>query len=246
MLTAYDAPMAALLDASGIPIILVGDSLGNVVLGYDNTLPVTMTDMLHHTKAVSRGGKQSLIVADMPFLSYQISVDEAKRHAGQLIQEGGAQAVKVEVGEADIAVIQAIVGMGIPVMAHVGFTPQSVYQQGGYRVQGRTESEQERILTLAKQIENAGAFSVVLEMVPASLAGLITKTLHIPTIGIGAGVDCDGQVLVTQDVLGMTDKTPPKFVKPYASVHSVMHDAISRFKQDVEGGQYPDETHQYA
>ncbi len=246
MLTAYDAPSAKLLDEVGISIILVGDSLGNVVLGYENTVPVTMEDMIHHTKAVRRGCKASLIVADMPFLSYHISLEEAKRHAGRLIQEGGAQAVKVEVGEAEIEVVKAIVGMGIPVMAHIGFTPQSVYQQGGYRVQGRTESEQERILDLAKRIEDAGAFSIVLEMVPASFAQTITETIGIPTIGIGAGLHCDGQVLVTQDLLGMLDKKPAKFVKQYAQLHDVMKSAVAQFKTDVENGQFPDLDHQYA
>lgn len=246
MLTAYDALTASLLDQAGIECILVGDSLGNVILGHASTLPVTMADMVHHTKAVRRGCSQALLVADMPFLSYQVSLEQAKYNAGRLMQEAGAEAVKLEVGPADVDTVRAIVHMGIPVIAHLGFTPQSVYQQGGYRVQARTKDDQDKVLDLAKAVEQSGACAVLLEMVPIQCAKVVTEALSIPTIGIGAGPYCDGQVLVTQDVLGMTGKKTAKFVRQYAKIHEDMLDALSRFKQDVETGQYPDSDHSYA
>jgi 3-methyl-2-oxobutanoate hydroxymethyltransferase len=243
MLTAYEASQASLLDELDIDMILVGDSLGNVFAGLETTIPVTMDQMVYHIACVARGARRSLIVGDMPFLSSQISIEEGKRNAGRLIKEGGAQAVKLEVGPADVETVRAIVSMGIPVMAHLGFTPQSVYQQGGYRVQGRSTSDADKMLTLAKQMEDVGCFSVLLEMVPSVLAAKISTTLDIPVIGIGAGIGCDGQVLVTHDVVGLLDKKAPKFVKQYATLHADMKRALTLFKDDVIARRFPAKEH---
>src|SRR5882762_3241292 len=217
MLTAYDFTMARLLDRAGIDVILVGDSLGMVVLGYETTLPVTLDMMIHHTRAVSRGAKRALIVADMPFLTFQLSIEEAMRNAGRLIQEGGAAAVKIEGGRQIVDTAKRLVDIGIPVMGHLGLTPQSVHQLGGFRPQGRDSEAAERLLKDAEVLEKAGAFAVVLESIPADLAGRVTEKLKIPTIGIGAGTQCDGQVLVSHDMLGLSENPPP-FAKQYAKL----------------------------
>lgn len=245
MLTAYDVLMARLLDQVGVDMILVGDSLGNMFAGYDNTIPVTMDQMVYHTQAVCRGVSRALVVADMPFMSYHVSVEEAKRNAGRLIQEGGAHAVKMEWVSGAEAAIEAVISIGIPVMGHVGLTPQSVYQLGGYKVQGRSEEAVELLLSQAKALEKAGCFAVLLELVPAEVAQKVTALLSVPTIGIGAGVGCDGQVLVTQDVLGMTDAKLPKFVKPYASLHTEMTDALEQYLSDVSAGVFPGEAESF-
>jgi 3-methyl-2-oxobutanoate hydroxymethyltransferase len=244
MLTAYDYSMAGLLNESEVDIILVGDSLGNVFSGHENTIPVTLSDMIYHTKAVSRAGGEALVVADMPYLSFNISKAETRLNAGRLIKEGGAQAVKMEaINKSSIGHIKAVVDMGIPVMAHIGFTPQSVYQLGGYRVQGKSEESKKALAALATQLENAGCFSVVLEMVPIQLATDISKALRIPTIGIGAGPNCDGQVLVTNDLLGVTANKAPKFVKRYADLNQTIGKAIQQFKSDVSDGKFPLNEH---
>lgn len=245
MLTAYDFPMARILDQAGIDIILVGDSLGNVILGYPNTLPVTMEDMIHHTKAVARACSHALLIADMPFMSYQISVQEAVRNAGRFLQESGAEGVKLEGGMAVKDQIKAIVRCGIPVMGHVGLTPQSVHSFGGYKVQGKEEEAAKRVLADAQAVEDAGAFSLVLEGVPLKLGQQITEKLKIPTIGIGAGPHCDGQVLVTYDLLGLYQEFVPKFVKRYADLHGIIHQAISTYKEEVEKGSFPTELHSF-
>jgi len=239
MLTAYDFQMSRILDACGVDILLVGDSVGNVMMGYDNTLPVTMADMLHHVKAVVRGRKLALVVADMPFLSYQISLEDARRNAGLLIKEGGAEAVKVEGGENAEEAIRAIAGIDIPVMGHIGLTPQSIHRMGGYKVQGKEEHQRQKLMADAAAAERAGAFAVVLEAVPASLAREITKNLAIPTIGIGAGADCDGQVLVINDVLGLSGKFRPKFVKQYAQLEDIIKNAVADYVDDVQSGKFP-------
>lgn len=246
MLTAYDYSMAKLIDEAGVDSILVGDSLGNVILGYDSTIPVTMEDMLHHGAAVSRGAKEALVVIDMPFMSYQVSVEEAVRNAGRLMQEGHCGAVKLEGGREVCPQIRAIVNAGIPVMAHLGLTPQSIHAFGGHRVQGKTEEAARRLLEDAKLVQEAGAFSVVLEAIPSGLAKLITESLAIPTIGIGAGGDCDGQVLVYQDMLGMFSDFKPKFVKQYANVGQVMKEAFGAYIEEVQSGAFPAREHEYA
>jgi len=243
MLTAYDYPTALAVDMAGIDSILVGDSLGMVVLGYDSTLPVTMEDMLHHCKAVARGAKNALLVGDMPFMSYQASVDEAVRNAGRFLQEASMGAVKLEGGRERRAAIDAIVGAGIPVMGHLGLTPQSVHQFGGYRAQGKTALAAKRLLDDAILLEEAGCFSIVFETIPTQLARYISNRLEIPTIGIGAGDGCDGQVLVTHDLLGLFDRFTPSFVKKYAELHVVMAEAFSQYKLDVEQGQFPTPGH---
>ncbi len=243
MLTAYDYPTALAEDQAGIDSILVGDSLGMVVLGYQNTLPVTMEDMLHHCRAVSRGAKFALLIGDMPFMSYQISTGEAVRNAGRFLQEGGMDAVKLEGGRERVEAIRAIVGAGIPVMGHLGLTPQSVNQLGGFRPQGKTASAARRLLEDALLIQEAGCFSIVLESVPARLAELISKRLSIPTIGIGAGVGCDGQVLVTHDLLGLFDRFTPKFVKKYANFHAEMQRAFREYISDVQARSFPAAEH---
>lgn len=243
MLTAYDYPTALLLDRAGIDAILVGDSLGMVVLGYENTLPVTMEDMLHHCKAVARGARSALLIGDMPFLSYQVSVSEAVRNAGRFLQEGGMDAVKLEGGRERLEAIRAIVQAGIPVMGHLGLTPQSVHQLGGFRPQGRTARAAQRLLEDALLLEEAGCFSLVLESVPARLARLISQRLTIPTIGIGAGAGCDGQVLVTHDLLGLFERFTPRFVKRYADLHQEMLRAFQAYIEEVAERRFPAEEH---
>jgi len=243
MLTAYDYPTALAEDQSGIDSILVGDSLAMVVLGYQNTLPVTMDDMLHHCKAVSRGAKFALLIGDMPFMSYQASTEEAVRNAGRFLQEAGMDAVKLEGGRERVEAIRAIVGAGIPVMGHLGLTPQSVNQLGGFRPQGKTAAAAKRLLEDALLLEEAGCFSIVLESVPAKLGGLISKKLSIPTIGIGAGVGCDGQVLVAHDILGLFDRFTPKFVKKYADLHGEMQRAFNDYIEDVQMKRFPANEH---
>lgn len=243
MLTAYDYPTALAMDKAGIDSILVGDSLGMVVLGYENTLPVTMEEMLHHCRAVARGAKTALLIGDMPFMSYQVSVEEAVRNAGRFLQEGGMDAVKLEGGRERADAIRAITGAGIPVMGHIGLTPQSVHQLGGFRAQGKTASAAKRLMEDAIILEEAGCFSIVLESVPARLAELISKKLSIPTMGIGAGVGCDGQVLVTHDLLGLFDRFTPKFVKKYADFHAEMQRAFADYIEDVETKRFPAPEH---
>jgi 3-methyl-2-oxobutanoate hydroxymethyltransferase len=243
MLTAYDYPTALAEDQAGVDSILVGDSLGMVVLGYQNTLPVTMDDMLHHCKAVARGAKFALLIGDMPFMSYQVSVEEAVRNAGRFLQEGGMDAVKLEGGRERVEAIRLIVEAGIPVMGHLGLTPQSVNQLGGFRPQGKTASTAKRLLEDAQLLEEAGCFSLVLESIPARLAELISKRLCIPTIGIGAGIGCDGQVLVTHDLLGLFDRFTPKFVKKYANFHTEMQRAFREYISDVQGRSFPGTEH---
>ena len=243
MLTAYDYPTALAVDNAGIDSILVGDSLAMVVLGYENTLSVTMEDMLHHSRAVARGAKSAMLIGDMPFMSYQVSVEEATRNAGRFLQQGGMDAVKLEGGRERVDAVRSITGAGIPVMGHLGLTPQSVNQLGGFRAQGKTAVAAKRLVEDALLLEEAGAFSIVLESVPARLAELISKKLSIPTIGIGAGVGCDGQVLVTHDVLGLFDRFTPKFVKKYANFHQEMHKAFTEYVDDVETKRFPAQEH---
>ncbi len=245
VLTAYDCSMAALLDDCDIDIILVGDSLGMVVLGYDSTLPVTMEEMLHHTRAVSRGAHKAMIVADLPFLSYQISPEEALANAGRFAKETDAQAVKLEGGQEMAETVRKITTAGIPVMAHLGLTPQSIHQLGGYKVQGKKEEAAEKMLADAKSLEEAGAFSLVLECVPEKLAAEITRSISIPTIGIGAGVACDGQVLVVNDMLGMYDRMTPKFVKRYANVNTDIKNAVKKYISEVKEQVFPDADHSF-
>ncbi|MCW5875530.1 MAG: 3-methyl-2-oxobutanoate hydroxymethyltransferase [Anaerolineales bacterium] len=246
MLTAYDYPTALAVDRAGIDAILVGDSLGMVVLGYPNTLPVTMEDMLHHCRAVARGANAPLLIGDLPFMSYQVSVEQAVANAGRFLQEAGMDAVKLEGGRERAEAVRQIVAAGIPVMGHLGLTPQSVNTLGGFRPQARTSSAAKRLIEDALALEKAGAFSLVLESVPARLAEWISQKLSIPTIGIGAGVGCDGQVLVTHDLLGLFDRFVPKFVKQYASLHSVMAEAFAAFKAEVEERSFPGEEHSVA
>ncbi len=243
MLTAYDYPTALAMDKAGIDSILVGDSLAMVVLGYENTLPVTMEEMLHHARAVARGAKTALLIGDMPFMSYQVSVEEAVRNAGRFLQQGGMDAVKLEGGRERADAVRAIVGSGIPVMGHLGLTPQSIHQLGGFRAQGKTASAAKRLVEDALLLEEAGCFGIVLESVPARLAELISKKISIPTIGIGAGVGCDGQVLVTHDVLGLFDRFTPKFVKKYADFHAAMNKAFTDYIEDVETKRFPSQEH---
>jgi 3-methyl-2-oxobutanoate hydroxymethyltransferase len=245
VLTAYDYGMASILDESDIDIILVGDSLGNVVLGYENTIPVTMEDMLHHTKAVSRASRNALIVADMPFLSYQVSPEAALANAGRFLKEANAQAVKLEGGREYAETVQKIVSAGIPVMAHLGLTPQSIHQLGGYKVQGKKEDDAEKMMLDAKSLEEAGAFSLVLECIPEGLASEISQSLLIPTIGIGAGVNCDGQVLVVNDMLGMYEKFTPKHVKKYANLNLEIKKAVKTYIAEVKHGAFPDSEHSF-
>jgi 3-methyl-2-oxobutanoate hydroxymethyltransferase len=241
MLTAYDYPTAVAMDKAGVDSILVGDSLAMVVLGYENTLSVTMDEMLHHARAVARGAKSALLIGDMPFMSYQVTPEEALRNAGRFLQEAGMDAVKLEGGRADA--VRRIVGAGIPVMGHIGLTPQSIHQLGGFRAQGKTASAAKILLEDAKILEDAGAFGVVLESVPARLAEYISKQISIPTIGIGAGAGCDGQVLVTHDLLGLFDRFTPKFVKKYANFHAEMNKAFSEYIDDVETRRFPAVEH---
>jgi len=245
MLTAYDFSTAAIMDEAGIDMILIGDSLGMVVLGYDSTLPVTMEDIIHHTRAVSRAATRALVVGDMPFMSYQASTEEGIRNAGRIMKEGGAHAVKLEGGQEVAELTHKIATAGIPVMAHLGLTPQSVHQLGGYKVQGKDNETARRITEDAKILEEAGAFAIVLECVPAALARDITQSLAIPTIGIGAGVYCDGQVLVVNDMLGMFEKFTPKFVKKYATLNVNMKEAIGRYVTEVKESSFPGDEHSF-
>lgn len=243
MLTAYDYPTALALERAGVDSILVGDSLGMVVLGYENTLPVTMEDMLHHSKAVARGAHLPLLVGDMPFMSYQVSVAEAVRNAGRFLQEGGMDAVKLEGGRERLDAIRGIVGAGIPVMGHIGLTPQSVHQLGGFRAQGKTAPAARRLLEDALLLQEAGCFAIVLESVPARLATLISGRLTIPTIGIGAGAGSDGQVLVTHDLLGLFDRKSPRFSRRYADLHQVMENAFRQYITDLDNCAFPGPEH---
>jgi 3-methyl-2-oxobutanoate hydroxymethyltransferase len=243
MLAAYDATMARLLDRAGIDVLLVGDSLGTVILGCDTTLPVTLEAILHHTRAVKNGAARALIVADMPFLTYQVSVAEALRNAGRLLQEGGAAAVKMEGGAAIAETVERLVAIGIPVMGHLGLTPQSVHQLGGFRSYGKRPEEAEKLAEDARRLERAGAFAVVLESVPSALAAAVTAELKIPTIGIGAGPDCDGQVLVSYDAFGLFDTFVPKFVKQYAKLADTITQATKDYIADVQGGRFPGPEH---
>ncbi len=247
VLTAYNYPMAALVDRAGVPIILVGDSCGMVEAGYDSTLPVTVAEMIYHTRAVKRGAASALVVTDMPFMSYQSSVRDALRNAGRLVKKGGAEAVKVEGGVRSADVIRAITGIDVPVMGHVGLTPQSVHVMGGYRVQGKGKAGADTIMGDAKAVEDAGAFAVVLEGIPSKLAARITGELTIPTIGIGAGPGCDGQVLVINDMLGLNPggAPEPKFVRKYADLNTTILTAIEKFTRDVYKGKFPGKEESY-
>lgn len=245
MLTAYDYSTAKLIDEAGINSILVGDSLGNVILGYEDTISVTMEDMIHHGAAVARGAKNALVVVDMPFMSYQTSVYDAVVNAGRLMKEARAGAVKLEGGKEVCPQIHGIVQAGIPVMAHLGLTPQSIHAFGGFKVQGKTKAAAQKLLEDARAVQEAGAFAVVLECVPAKLADMVTKELEIPTIGIGAGNVCDGQVLVYQDMLGMFSDFTPKFVKKFANVGEVMKEAFLFYKKEVAEGSFPAKEHEY-
>ena len=246
VLTASDYPMARIIDASGIDAILVGDSLGMVVLGYESTVKVTMREMLHHAKAVTRGVQRAFVIADMPFMSYQASDESAIRNAGRFIKEAGCDAVKIELGGEMSQRAKAIVSAGIPVVGHIGLTPQSSSKIGGYRVQGRDSQKAEEIILDAGRLEEAGCFALILECVPLDLARKITAKIGIPTIGIGAGPCCDGQVLVTHDIIGYFDKFLPKFVKQYAEVGDVIAEAVDAFKKETETGVFPDEDHSFS
>jgi 3-methyl-2-oxobutanoate hydroxymethyltransferase len=246
VLTCYDYPTAGIMDACGIDMILVGDSVGVVVAGYDNTLPVTMEDMIYHARAVLRARPQAMVVADMPYLSYQIDIASARLNAGLLIKDAGAAAVKLEGGAHVADTIAAICDMDIPVMAHIGLTPQSLHRMGGFRIQGKGEEQADKLLQDAIAVERAGAFSVVLEGIPMGLAQRITAELSIPTIGIGAGPHCDGQVLVLHDILGLCNKYSPKFVKRYAELAPIISDAVASYIADVKGGTFPEERHSFA
>ncbi|MBM3463612.1 MAG: 3-methyl-2-oxobutanoate hydroxymethyltransferase [Armatimonadetes bacterium] len=239
MLTAYDYTTARIVDGAGVDTILVGDSLGMVMLGYENTLPVTMDEMVHHTRAVTRAVKRAMVIADMPFMSYQASLPEALANAGRLIKEGRAEAIKLEGGAAVVDQVRAISAAGIPVMAHLGLTPQAIHQMSGYRVQGKSEDAAREMLAEALALEAAGAFSIVLECIPHTLARDITARLRIPTIGIGAGPDCDGQVLVLQDMLGLYQEIAPRHVKRYANLHEAATKAIGEFNEEVRSGAFP-------
>jgi len=245
VVTAYDFPTARYADQAGVEILLVGDSVGTVLLGYDSTLPVTMEDMLHHVRAVARAKPSALVVGDMPFMSYQVSTEQAVANAGRLVQEGGADAIKLEGGARVAEAVARIVEAGIPVMGHLGLTPQSVLAFGGYKVQARGEADQERLLTDAKTLERAGCFALVLEGIPARLGAAVTRELTIPTIGIGAGVQCDGQVLVTHDLLGLYHGHQPKFVRRYAELGTATRDAFARYVADVKARRFPSDAESY-
>jgi len=244
VLTAYDYPAAKLIDEAGIPVILVGDSLGMTVLGYDSTVPVTMEQMLHHVKAVTRAVKQSLVIADMPFGSYQ-NPSMALANATRFMKEAGAHAVKLEGGKTQVEIIRCLRDNGIPVCGHIGLTPQHVHALGGYRVQGRGSEAAEKLKKDARALQDAGVFAMVLEVIPKDLAAEITEEISVPTIGIGAGPDCDGQVLVLNDLLGQNSELHPKFVKAYADIETTMREAFSQFRKEVEGGDFPETKHSY-
>jgi len=246
MLTAYDYSTAKIVDEAGIPLILVGDSLGMVVLGYESTIPVTMEEMLHHTKAVVRGAKRAMVIGDMPFMSYHISADDALRNAARFIQEGGAQAIKLEGGVTVMEKVTRIVGCGIPVMGHIGLTPQSIHQFGGFTVQGKTPEAAAKVLEDALALEEAGAFAIVLETIPTQLAKIITAKLSIPTIGIGAGIHCDGQVQVINDILGSYTEFVPKHAKQYAKLTDIISKAVTQYHNEVKAGTFPTEKQSYS
>lgn len=245
VLTSYDFPLTGLMDAAGIDMILVGDSVGVVVAGHDNTLPVTMEDMIYHTRAVLRARPKAFVVADMPFLSYQTDLNSARLNAGRLVKDGGAAAVKIEGGVNVEETIAAIAAMDIPVVGHIGLTPQSLHRMGGYKVQGKGDAQAEKLLEDARAVERAGAFAIVLEGIPLGLARQITAELSIPTIGIGAGPHCDGQVLVIHDILGLCSKYSPKFVKRYAELAPIISEAVANYIADVKGGAFPEERHSF-
>jgi 3-methyl-2-oxobutanoate hydroxymethyltransferase len=245
MLTAYDYPWALLADQSGIDILLVGDSLGMVVLGYQDTVSVTMDEMIHHVKIVSRVAKRALVIGDMPFGSYNVSKEKAVENANRFMKEGRADCVKLEGGKTMAPVIEAIVNAGIPVQGHIGLTPQTASALGGFKVQGKNAEAARALIEDAKAVEKAGCFSLVMEAVPAPVAKIITETVSIPTIGIGAGIDCDGQVLVMYDMVGLFDRFTPKFVKQYAKISEIISSAIAEFKADVENGRFPEEKHSF-
>jgi 3-methyl-2-oxobutanoate hydroxymethyltransferase len=245
MLTAYDFPFARIAEEAGMDAVIVGDSLAMVVQGKENTIPVTMDEMVYHTEMVSRASAKTMVIADMPYLSYQVSVEEALRNAGRFLKEAGAQAVKLEGGREVADRVKALTAAEVPVMAHIGLTPQALHRMGGYRVQGKTEEAARRLVEDAKMLEDAGAFSVILEAIPAELARRITSELAIPTIGIGAGPYCDGQVLVIHDVLGLFERFTPKFAKRYGDLKSEALKAIKNYKQEVENGMFPDKGHSF-
>lgn len=245
VVTAYDYPTARLADEAGVDVLLVGDSVGTVVLGYESTLPVTMEDMLHHVKAVTRAKPSALVVGDMPFMSYQASVEQAVINAGRFVQEGGADAIKLEGGERVAEAVRRIVEAGIPVMGHLGLTPQSVLAFGGYKVQARGEADQERLVREAKQLEASGCFAIVLEGIPARLGGIVSRELQVPTIGIGAGVNCDGQVLVTHDMMGLYFGRQAKFVRRYAEIGDALREAFGRYVGDVKARRFPGDAESY-
>ncbi len=245
VLTAYDALTASLVDGADIPVVLVGDSLGMTVLGYETTLPVSMEEMLHHTTAASRGVENALLIADMPFMSYQPSVEMGLENAGRFIKEAHADAVKIEGGAVRTELIEALVANGVPVLGHIGLTPQSIKEMGGYKVQGKTSEQARQLMDDAMAVEQAGAFAIVLECVPAELGETISSALAIPTIGIGAGAGCDGQVLVFTDLLGMSGKPVPKFVKKYADLNPLIAEALSAYKSEVESGAFPADEQTY-
>jgi len=246
MLTAYDYATAKIVDEVGIPLILVGDSLGMVVLGYESTIPVTMEEMLHHTKAVVRGTNRTMVIGDMPFMTYHISVDDALRNATRFIQEAGAQTVKLEGGVTVAEKVKRIVDCGIPVMGHIGLTPQSIHQFGGFKVQGKTPEAATRLLKDAQALEEAGAFAIVLETVPAPLAALITQKIGIPTIGIGAGIGCDGQVQVINDILGSFADFVPKHAKQYAKLTDIIRKAVTEYHDEVKAGSFPTDKQSFS
>jgi 3-methyl-2-oxobutanoate hydroxymethyltransferase len=246
MLTAYDASFAALLDSSGIDMILVGDSLGMVLLGYESTIPVTMEEMLHHCRAVKRGVQRAILVGDMPFMSYQVSQSEAITNAGRFLKEAGCDAVKLEGGTEVCDTVKAIVGAGIPVVGHIGLTPQTASQLGGYKVQGKDAESARRLLQSARDLEAAGAFSIVLECIPSQLSKMISEAVSIPTIGIGAGQFCDGQVLVTHDMVGMFEKFVPSFVKKYVNLAPQIKEAVAAYNKEVKSGDFPDQEQSFS
>jgi len=246
MLTAYDYSTAKIVDEAGIPLILVGDSLGMVVLGYESTIPVTMDEMLHHTKAVVRGTKRTMVIGDMPFMTYHVSISDAMKNAARFIQEGGAQAIKLEGGVTVAEKVRSIVNCGIPVMGHIGITLQSIHQLGGYKVQGKTPEAAIRMLEDAQALEEAGAFSIVLETVPAPLAALITQKIGIPTIGIGAGVGCDGQVQVINDILGSFTDFVPKHAKQYTKLTDIISKAVTEYYNEVKAGSFPTDKQSFS
>lgn len=245
MLTAYDYNTARIQDEAGVDSILVGDSLGMVMLGYDTTLPVTMEDVLHHTRAVVRGTKRALVIADMPFLSFQVSPEKTVENAGRLLKEGGATAVKLEGGKEVLPQTKALIAAGIPVLGHLGLTPQSIHQMGGFKVQGKVQAQAEKLIEDARLLEEAGAFGLVLECIPAPLAEKVSGALNIPTIGIGAGKGCDGQVLVSHDLLGMSGDFSPRFVRRYANLGEEMHRAFSLYISEVQNGEFPGEKESF-